>query len=193
MLQVYDTANIPGVMTAVSQTLDQQHHIAFDQPSDFDVWYNSASADPQVQQLNLAHLVTSIVAGIALLVGGFGVGSTMFLAVRQRTSEIGLRLAVGAQPDDVLRQFLAEAAALSLIGGIVGLLVGTVATVGFYVAYRDALLGHWFRQAVQNHPVPSPFALIVALAACLLIGIGFGFFPARRAASLDPIVALRES
>jgi putative ABC transport system permease protein len=193
MLQVDDTANIPGVMTAVSQTLDQQHRIAFDQQSDFIVWYNNASADPQVQQLNLAHLVMSIVAGIALLVGGFGVGSTMFLAVRQRTSEIGLRMAVGAHPDDVLRQFLAEAAALSLIGGVIGLLVGTVATVGFYVAYRDALLGHWFRQAVQNHPVPSPVALVVALVPCLLIGIGFGYFPARRAASLDPIVALRVS
>jgi ABC-type antimicrobial peptide transport system permease subunit len=102
-------------------------------------------------------------------------------------------MAVGAHPDDVQRQFLAEAASLSLIGGVIGLLVGTVATIGFYVAYRDALLGHWFRQAVQNHPVPSPAALIVALVTCLLIGIGFGYFPARRAASLDPIVALRES
>ncbi len=193
MLQVDQPANIPAVITSVSQTLDKQHHIAYDQSSDFVVWYDNASADPQVQQLNLAHLVMTVVAGIALLIGGFGVGSTMFLAVRQRTSEIGLRLAVGAQPADVLRQFLAEAATLSLVGGAIGILVGIGAVFAFYFAYRDALLGHWFRQAVQNHPVPSPIALVVALVACVLLGIGFGFFPARRAASLDPIVALRES
>jgi ABC-type antimicrobial peptide transport system permease subunit len=193
MLQVDQTDNIPSVIAAVSQTLDRQHHLAFDQQSDFVVWYNNASADPQVQQLNLAHLVTSVVAAIALLIGGFGVAGTMFLSVRQRTSEIGLRLAVGAQPDDVLRQFLTEAVTLSVAGGIVGILVGTIATVGFYLDFRDALLGHWFRQAVQNHPVPSPVALVAALVTCLIVGVGFGFLPARRAASLDPIVALRES
>lgn len=192
MVQVDRGDNLEAVMAAVTQTLDQQHHIAYDQPSDFAIWNNSASADPQVQQLNLAQTIMAIVAGVALLIGGFGIASTMFLAVRQRRSEIGLRIAVGAEPADVLRQFLIESASLSILGSIAGILGGLAAVGGFYVAYRDALLGHWFRAAVQAHPVPSVVGIVGAVIAAILIGVAFGYLPARRAARLDPILALRD-
>jgi ABC-type antimicrobial peptide transport system permease subunit len=192
LLQVDQSANIPDVMTFVTQTLDQQHHIAYAQASDFAVWYNNASTDPEVQALNLTTLVAGIVAAIALLIGAFGIGSTMFMAIRLRRAEIGLRLAVGAQPADVLRQFLAEAATLSLVGGVIGTLAGCGLAFAFFFAFRDALLGHWFRAAVQSHPLPPPTAIVVALVVSTLIGIGSGYVPARRAASLDPVQALRD-
>jgi putative ABC transport system permease protein len=192
MLQADQTANIPAVITAVSQTLDQQHHIAYDQPSDFDVSYDNASTDPAVQQLDLARLVSTIVAAIALLVGGFAVASTMLVAVRQRTGEIGLRMAVGAAPHVVLQQFLSEAVILSIVGGVGGVVVGSALVVAFYLGFRNQSLGHWFRAAVQNHPLPSPTSIVVAVAVAVLIGAISGYLPARRAAQLDPIAALRD-
>jgi ABC-type antimicrobial peptide transport system permease subunit len=193
MVQADQVANIPAVTTAVTQALDGQHHIAYAQPNDFAVWYNSATTDPQVQAMNLVGLVFGIVAGIALLIGAFGVASTMYLAVRQRRSEIGVRLAVGAQPADVLRQFVAEAGALALVGGVVGTLVGCGLVLAFYLNFRDALFGHWFRAAVQAHPLPSPATILAALVLSLLVGVGFGYLPARQAARLDPVLALRDS
>jgi len=191
LLQADQAANVQAVMHSVSQTLAQQHRIGAGQPADFAVYFNNASADPQVHALHTVRLVLGIVALIALIVGGFGIAVTMLFAVQQRTREIGIRLAVGAQPSDVGRQFLAEAATLSLLGGVVGILVGLVGAYGFYRAFREALLGHWFRQAVQDHPLPSPLAILAALAVCVLIGVAFGYLPARRASRLDPIRPLR--
>jgi len=192
MVQVDDHANVAAVIAAINQTLDQRHHIAAGQPRDFVVMDNSAGADDNVQMLQTMRLVMSLIGFVALLVGGFGVGSTMFMAVRQRTREIGVRVAVGARQSDILRQFLTEGAALSVIGGVVGLIVGTAAIFAFYVAYRNALLGHDFRDAVQAHMLPSPAILAIAIAVPIVIGMVFSYLPARRAATMDPVRALRD-
>ena len=125
----------------------------------------------------LTALLASI-AAISLLVGGIGIMNIMLVSVTERTQEIGLRLAVGARRRDVLVQFLVEALALSLIGGLLG--VG----LGILSAQALTLLLEW-----PTRVSASTIALAFGIAAA--IGIGFGFYPARRASRLDPIEALR--
>jgi len=123
-------------------------------------------------------ILLAFTAAVSLIVGGVGVMNIMLVSVTERTREIGLRMAVGARKNDILGQFLAEAIALCLIGGLIGTLLGVGA------ARLAANMG--------DFPVTiSPNIAIVALGAAALIGISFGYFPARRAAQLNPIDALR--
>jgi ABC-type antimicrobial peptide transport system permease subunit len=118
------------------------------------------------------------IAGISLVVGGIGIMNIMLVSVTERTREIGLRLAMGARRRDVMVQFLVEAVVLSLLGGIVGIGAGIVAARGL--------------TALMSWPTyVSPQAIAVAFAISALVGVAFGYYPARRASRLDPIVALR--
>jgi len=117
-------------------------------------------------------------AAVSLLVGGIGIMNIMLVSVSARTREIGLRMALGARPCDVLLQFLVEAVALAALGGLVGLLLGMA---GLLVTQYGL---HWAAAA-------SPAMLAVALAMAAITGVVFGFVPARRAAFLDPVIALR--
>jgi putative ABC transport system permease protein len=118
------------------------------------------------------------VAGVSLLVGGIGIMNIMLVSVTERTREIGLRLAVGARPRDVLWQFLIEATTLSTLGGAIGVAIGIGAAVAI------ARFAGW--------PSLISFdAILIAVGVSGLIGVFFGFYPARRAAKLDPIEALR--
>ena len=123
-------------------------------------------------------VLLAAIAGISLLVGGIGVMNIMLVAVSERTQEIGLRKAVGAKEKDILWQFLIEATILSAAGGAIGTMVGItgIAVVGAF--------------SPLNPPI-SPVAITVAVGVSGAIGLSFGVFPARRAARLDPIVALR--
>src|ERR1019366_6536725 len=120
----------------------------------------------------------SAIAAISLLVGGIGIINIMLVSVTERTREIGIRLAIGAEGRQVLMQFLVEAGVLSLFGGIVGVALG----LGL-----AALAGHF----LDIPFVINPLVVAVAFAFSALIGVAFGYFPARRAARLDPIEALR--
>jgi len=123
-------------------------------------------------------ILLAFTAAVSLIVGGVGVMNIMLVSVTERTREIGLRMAVGARRNDILGQFLAEAIALCLIGGLIGTALGVGA------ARLAAKVGEF--------PVTiSPSIALIALGAATLIGITFGFFPARRAAQLNPIDALR--
>ncbi|MGE0360792.1 MAG: ABC transporter permease [Vicinamibacterales bacterium] len=118
------------------------------------------------------------IAGISLVVGGIGIMNIMLVSVTERTREIGLRLAMGARRRDVLVQFLVEAVVLSLLGGVVGILAGIGAARGL--------------TALMSWPTyVSPQAIVLAFAISAVIGVAFGYYPARRASRLDPIVALR--
>lgn len=123
-------------------------------------------------------LLLTAIAGISLLVGGIGVMNIMLVSVTERTQEIGLRKAIGAQERDILIQFLIEAVILSAAGGVIGTVlgVGTIAIVGALSPLEAAI---------------SPAAIILAVSVSGGIGLFFGVVPARRAAKLDPIVALR--
>jgi putative ABC transport system permease protein len=118
------------------------------------------------------------IAAVSLLVGGIGIMNIMLLAVTERTKEIGLRLAVGARKRDVLLQFLAEAITLSLVGGVVGIVVGVAAAGG---------LREFMRFATEL----SPAGILLAFGIAAAIGVFFGYYPARRASRLEPIDALR--
>ena len=131
------------------------------------------------QQLNTATRSQLLwVAGIALIVGGVGVMNIMLVSVTERTAEIGLKKAIGARKSAILAQFLTEAAVLTTIGGILGVIFGYIAA---YVAHR-----------MSGMPIAVSWeASAVAVAFSMLIGIGFGFFPSVKAANKDPIEALR--
>ena len=118
------------------------------------------------------------VAAISLLVGGIGIMNIMLVSVTERTREIGIRLAVGAQETQVLMQFLVEAIALSLLGGLLGILLG----LGL-----GALGAHFLKVPF----VPDPMLILLAFSFSAAVGVVFGYFPARRAARMNPIDALR--
>jgi putative ABC transport system permease protein len=171
--------DIDAVQERVKTTLRAQHNLANDgSKDDFNV-LNQASF------LNTLNTITSLltaflaaVAGISLLVGGIGIMNIMLVSVTERTREIGLRKAVGARGQDILMQFLVEAVVLSLTGGLIGLALG----VG--IAGIVTLTG-----ALQASVSLTAMALAISFA--LAVGIFFGIYPARRAAQLNPIDALR--
>jgi putative ABC transport system permease protein len=118
------------------------------------------------------------VAAVSLLVGGIGIMNITLLSVTERTREIGLRMAVGARGRDVMRQFLFEAAVVSAAGGLLGIILGVIASIGIARALRWAT-------------VVSPLSMVLAFGVATAVGVFFGWYPARQAARLDPIEALR--
>jgi putative ABC transport system permease protein len=125
-------------------------------------------------------ILLASVAAIALLVGGIGVMNIMLVSVTERTGEIGLRKALGASPGDLLRQFLVEAATLSVVGGVLGVAVGVVAGI---------LIPRFTSGSIPVTVTATPVLISVAVAAG--VGLVFGVYPAARAARLAPIEALR--
>ncbi|MEQ1659739.1 MAG: ABC transporter permease, partial [Hylemonella sp.] len=132
----------------------------------------------QEEASRIMTLLLAAVAGISLVIGGIGIMNIMLVSVTERTREIGLRMAVGARPQDILAQFLIEAVTLSLFGGALGVLLGGLATWGVGV------LAGW-------NVNMSLGAIVLAVGFSALVGVFFGFYPARRAAHLLPIQALR--
>jgi len=123
-------------------------------------------------------IVMSSIAAVSLLVGGIGIMNIMLANVLERRREVGLKRALGARRRDVVEQFLAEALVIAVSGALLGVVLGAVA------AYSIAALAGW-------SVAWSPFSLIAAVLACVAVGLAFGVFPARQAAALDPIAALR--
>ncbi len=167
----------PGV-AQITALLRQRHRLPEDAEDDFSIRNLTEIAETVSASANTLSLLLAAVAGISLIVGGIGIMNIMLVSVTERTREIGLRLAVGARPRDILGQFLIEATTLATIGGAIGVLIGVAAARGVASAFNWPAL-------------VSPEAIVVAVAFSSLVGIFFGFYPARRAAQLDPIEALR--
>lgn len=127
---------------------------------------------------DLLSLVLTAIAGISLLVGGIGIMNIMYVSVTERTREIGLRMAIGARGRDILLQFLFESVMISLLGGLVGILLGSGATA--------------FIRWILNWPMSITLSsVLVSFGVCFVTGVFFGWYPARKASRLDPIEALR--
>ena len=178
VVSVREAGMMQRAQRQIESLLRQRHHLQPSDENDFMIRnLQDIMATMEQTRSTLATLLLSI-AAIALLVGGIGVMNIMLVSVTERTREIGIRLAVGARSSDILAQFLVEAVVLSVIGGAAGLGLGVGA---------GSALGKAMEWAVEF----SPTAALVAFATSGGIGVVFGYFPARRAAQLDPIQALR--
>jgi putative ABC transport system permease protein len=158
--------------------LRQRHHVDEGREPDFVIRTQKEFQEMQETIYGLLTLLLVVVAAISLIVGGIGVMNIMLVSVTERTREIGIRMAIGARGGDIRAQFLVEAVVLAMIGGLAGALIGLVAIGGL--------------RAMLEWPMTlSARALGWSIGVTAFIGIAFGFFPARRAANLDPIEALR--
>jgi putative ABC transport system permease protein len=166
------------VSAEVTALLEQRHGIASGGTDDFTLVTQAQLLGTVSSVSDLLTLLLAGIASISLLVGGIGIMNIMLVSVRERTREIGIRKAIGARGRDILSQFLVEALALSLAGGLIGIVVGVFASfgIGLYAGW-----GFIF----------NPDTVVVAVGFSLIVGIVFGVWPASQAARLDPVVALR--
>jgi putative ABC transport system permease protein len=162
----------------ITALLRDRHRIRSAQDDDFFVRNLADMADLADQNARLFTILLGSIASISLLVGGIGIMNIMLVSVTERTREIGIRMAIGATEGDVQQQFLIEAVVLSIVGGAVGILSGMGAS-------------YLITQTLGWPVLVSPTAIVAAVLFSMAVGVFFGFYPARKAARLDPIEALR--
>ena len=177
-VKVTDHRMLPTAMGEIRALLRQRHRLAPDQEDDFVMHDLAEMTRAQASSSNVLSLLLAAIASVSLLSGGVGIMNIMLVSVRERTREIGLRVAVGARGRDILAQFLMEALALSLLGALIGVGVGVGAACAL------SYLARW-RALVELH------AVLAAVGVAAALGTAFGVYPAHRAARLDPIDALR--
>jgi len=170
-------AEIEKAKADITSVLRERHHLKPGHET-FDVNSVYEIADLAVVVTTTLQILVAIVASISLVVGGIGIMNIMLVSVTERTREIGIRMAIGATPGNVLTQFLIEAIVLSLAGGLIGVALGLAAAIGL------AQLTGW-------PIVISPIAVLVAGGVSGVVGVFFGYYPAWKASRLDPIEALR--
>jgi putative ABC transport system permease protein len=170
--------NVADAEQQIRDLLRQRHKLQPYQDDDFFLRNLADVLQTQEESSKVMTYLLAAIASISLLVGGIGIMNIMLVSVTERTREIGLRMAVGARSRDILSQFLVEAVTLSLIGGAIGIALGLGASRGisYYFEWRT---------------VVAPEAIVVAFGFAATVGVFFGFYPARKAARLDPIDALR--
>ena len=178
MVAVKDGVSTARVQAGVEQLMRERRHIGQGEEDNFNVLDTKEIAQTMTGATRMLTMLLGAVAAVSLLVGGIGIMNIMLVSITERTREIGTRLAIGALEGEVLLQFLVEAITLSSLGGVIGILLATVASIGL-----SRLMG-----------VPFSFDTRINVTAFLFsagIGVLFGYLPARRAAHLDPIQALR--
>jgi len=172
-LRIKDAVPAEIAQKAATSLLTERHGT-----KDFFIWNSDQIRQAITRTSTTLTLLVSAIAMIALLVGGIGVMNIMLVSVTERTREIGVRMAIGARQSDILQQFLIEAVLVCIVGGILG--VSLALGLGLAVS----LSGSSFQLSF------SAASIVLAVACSSLIGIGFGFLPARSAARLDPVQAL---
>lgn len=162
----------------ITAVLRENHKLKDDAADDFNIRSQQELSSMMTSTSDMMSTLLAAVAAISLIVGGIGIMNIMYVSVTERTKEIGLRMSIGAKGRDILSQFLIEATLLSVAGGVIGVLLGIVAA---YVV-----------KAILNYPISiSTGSIVLSFAVCTIIGVFFGWYPARKASNLDPIEALR--
>jgi putative ABC transport system permease protein len=177
-VQVSSAARMEAAQQQITSLLRQRHRLAADRDNDFNIFNQKEIADTAGAITTVITLLLGSIASISLLVGGIGIMNIMLVSVTERTREIGIRIAVGAQASAIKLQFLIEAMILSLFGGLIGVLCGVGAS-RLVQAFAD------FK------PIVSIGSILLAFGVSFAIGVFFGLYPAQKAAALDPIDALR--
>ena len=177
-VQIGDARQVEAAQQQIISLLRQRHNIRPGRDDDFTVRNQQEIAEAATATSRIMTLLLGAIAGVSLVVGGIGIMNIMLVSVTERTREIGVRMAVGAHGSDILTQFLIEAVTLSSVGGVIGIICGVGASK-ILSAYA-----HW-------PTLISLSSIAIAFLFSGAVGIFFGFYPARKAAALDPIEALR--
>jgi putative ABC transport system permease protein len=177
-VRVRTEADIEPAQSAIEDLLRENHLLPETYADDFSTEDQAALVKEAQRATTTFRVLTYALGAIALLVGGIGIMNMMLVSVRERTREIGIRKSVGADPWKVQAQFLIEAIVLGILGGVAGVLAGIASTraISSFAGWETLV---------------SPASLVVAVSVSLAVGLFFGFYPARRAARLDPVAALR--
>lgn len=163
---------------AITEVLRTRHKLQDGQEDDFEIRSQQELSEMMNSTSDMMTVLLACIAGISLLVGGIGIMNIMFVSVTERTREIGLRMSIGARGIDILAQFLIEAVIISVTGGIIGIILG------FLASWLVTLIAHW--------PVYiQMYSVVLSFAVCTITGVFFGWYPAKKAAGLDPIEAIR--
>ena len=167
-----------NAVNEVKTILERTHNIAADEENNFNVFSQQELISTFSSTSEMLTILLVAIASISLIVGGIGIMNIMYVSVKERTKEIGLRMAIGAKGKDILAQFLIESVLISITGGVVGVVIGLLAT---YVV--NTFIG-W--------PVSITFySIVLSFLVCTITGAFFGWYPARKASDLEPITALR--
>ena len=162
----------------ITQILRNSHKITGESEDDFTIRSQQELSTMLNSTTDLMTTLLACIAGISLVVGGIGIMNIMYVSVTERTREIGLRMSVGARGVDILSQFLIEAILISITGGIIGVIIGCGAS--------------WIVKSVAHWPIfIQPWSVFLSFAVCTVTGVFFGWYPAKKAADLDPIEAIR--
>jgi putative ABC transport system permease protein len=178
LVSTYSPTEIPAAQDEIRSLLRESHRLGDDDDDDFTIRNQDELATAASATTKVMSWLLAAIASISLVVGGIGIMNIMLVSVTERTREIGIRMAVGARGSDVLTQFLIESVVISVLGGLIGLVLGFAGA---------ALLG---RLTGWSTATP-PEAVLIAVGFSAAVGVFFGFYPARQAAALDPIQALR--
>ena len=171
-------ADAPEAVTQVTEILRTEHKLMDTEEDDFSVQSMEELISTFSSTSEMLTILLVAVASISLLIGGIGIMNIMYVSVKERTKEIGLRMAVGGKGTDILMQFLIEAILISITGGFLGVILGLGATE--------------FIEKFLNWPTSvALYSIVISFAVCAVTGIFFGWYPARKASALDPITALR--
>ena len=178
MCSAISPSSIKPAEQQITSLLRERHHLRADEDEDFNLRHPAEIASARAESQKIMTILLASIASVSLLVGGIGIMNIMLVSVTERTREIGLRLAIGANENDVRMQFLGEATLLSLMGGALGVIIGVAGSLTI--------------SSTLQWPTRIPMeALLVAVIFSAAVGVFFGFYPAYKASHLDPIEALR--